>query len=215
MTLSTLSNDFTHYDLHLQNILVYEPVKGSYIEYHYHIGTEEIIFKSKYIAKIIDYGACYFNPGFNPDLYDNCKTSNPSLKSFLPNNKYKRNSANKNESHDLRLIHIIKKHFKLEWMNKMPSIVYGKQMQPGYEHFGTVENTTSGYGRYFNNKINNVTDAYIYLKGVVKDNAQQKNNSTHYEGVNKLGDLHIYDDGTTPMKYEPVPTPTTNTVPVK
>ena len=34
MTLSSLSDVFTHYDLHSNNVLVYEPVVGSHIEYH-------------------------------------------------------------------------------------------------------------------------------------------------------------------------------------
>uniref|UniRef100_A0A6C0JZP3 Protein kinase domain-containing protein n=1 Tax=viral metagenome TaxID=1070528 RepID=A0A6C0JZP3_9ZZZZ len=68
MPLAMLSTEFTHYDLHYNNVLLYEPVKGKYIHYHYHRsdyvgGGPPIItsFKCKYIAKIIDYGRCYFN----------------------------------------------------------------------------------------------------------------------------------------------------------
>jgi len=60
MPLANEKNTFTHYDLHLENVLLYEPVEGHYIEYHYHVGGEEITFKSSYIAKIIDYGRCFF-----------------------------------------------------------------------------------------------------------------------------------------------------------
>ena len=85
--LAQVMNNFTHYDLHLENILLYEPVKGKYIEYHYHYmpttfessihltGTarstktahmasmkpEVFSFKSSYLLKIIDYGRSYFN----------------------------------------------------------------------------------------------------------------------------------------------------------
>lgn len=54
MTLGALSTVFTHYDLHRDNVLVYEPVAGSHIEYHYHMdGGKETVFRSKYIAKIM------------------------------------------------------------------------------------------------------------------------------------------------------------------
>ena len=72
--LAKLMNNFTHYDLHLENILMYQPVKDKYIHYHYHFtaggqratratDVEPMIvsFKSSYMLKIIDYGRCYFN----------------------------------------------------------------------------------------------------------------------------------------------------------
>jgi len=60
MTLSCLVEKYTHFDLHTNNILVYEPVQNKYIEYHYHTKDGEVSFKSKYITKIIDYGRCFF-----------------------------------------------------------------------------------------------------------------------------------------------------------
>ena len=72
--LSKLMDNFTHYDLHLDNVLMYEPDKDKYIHYHYHFtaggqrttrttDVEPMIvsFKSSYMLKIIDYGRCYFN----------------------------------------------------------------------------------------------------------------------------------------------------------
>ena len=51
---------FTHNDLHMNNVLLYEPVKGGKIHYTYHLECgEKIEFTSKYIPKIIDYGRCY------------------------------------------------------------------------------------------------------------------------------------------------------------
>lgn len=60
MTLSCVAEKYTHFDLHTNNILIYEPVKNKYIEYHYHTKDGEVSFKSKYITKIIDYGRCFF-----------------------------------------------------------------------------------------------------------------------------------------------------------
>jgi hypothetical protein len=61
MPLAMHADTFTHYDLHTGNVLLYEPVKGKYIEYHYHLkNNENISFKCCYLAKIIDYGRCFF-----------------------------------------------------------------------------------------------------------------------------------------------------------
>ena len=210
MTLSSLSNDFTHYDLHTSNVLVYEPVDGSYIEYHYHIGETEIIFKSRYIAKIIDYGACYFGPGFNPMLYSNCKNAQ-SLKSFMSDNDYKRNSAKRNVSHDLRLINIIKTHLSSTvWISQIPPIIFGQGMNEGYEEYGTEENETKGYPA----QINNVIDAFLYFKDTVTNQTQLTANETHYNGMTELGKLYIFDDGRN-MEYVPFSElPTTVSEPV-
>ena len=60
--LAQMKDTFTHYDLHWNNLHVYEPVPGKYIQYHYHLvpGMAPVSFKSKYMLKIIDYGSCYF-----------------------------------------------------------------------------------------------------------------------------------------------------------
>lgn len=134
--LSMLGTLFTHYDLHTNNVLLYEPVKGKYIEYHYHNVRNDagklttVSFKSKYIAKIIDYGRCYFDDvdgnGFTKDsksIYNAvCATKdcnkcgneqgfgwlehNPKL---LPYNSFICSQI-PNVSHDLRLLYIISKY---------------------------------------------------------------------------------------------------------
>ena len=38
-TLASISKDFTHYDLHDSNVLVYEPENGKCIKYHYQLCT--------------------------------------------------------------------------------------------------------------------------------------------------------------------------------
>ena len=60
--LSALRNNYTHYDLHNDNIMLYKPDNNGYIEYHYELNDGTVTsFYSQYIAKIIDYGRCYFN----------------------------------------------------------------------------------------------------------------------------------------------------------
>lgn len=59
--LCALGSTFTHYDLHVDNVLLYKLSSNKYIEYNYHfINGKKIVFYSEYIAKIIDYGRSYF-----------------------------------------------------------------------------------------------------------------------------------------------------------
>jgi hypothetical protein len=133
MPLAIMRDWFTHYDLHTGNVLLYEPVKGKYIEYHYHLepdkdGNKKIIsFKSRYIAKIIDYGRCYFymgDSGFTDNSEDlfkvvcqECTNCGGQQGFGWLDNRYpfmdKHNSyicsSKSNVSHDLRLMYIISK----------------------------------------------------------------------------------------------------------
>jgi len=136
MPLAMLSNEFTHYDLHYNNVLLYEPVKGKYIHYHYHMtdyvtGGPPIVtsFKCRYIAKIIDYGRSYFNDKENPHftgssnrLYIevcaqkkcvNCGNTQgfswlekPKTKKHLAANSFVCSQI-ANQSHDLRLLYMV------------------------------------------------------------------------------------------------------------
>lgn len=59
--LAQLKRNFTHYDLHTSNVMLYQPSKGKYIEYIYHLSdNKEVRFKCPYLVKIIDYGRCFF-----------------------------------------------------------------------------------------------------------------------------------------------------------
>ena len=60
-TLAVLRKNFTHYDLHSNNVMVYIPKPGHYIHYHYVFNDKTISFKSQYCVKIIDYGRCFFD----------------------------------------------------------------------------------------------------------------------------------------------------------
>jgi hypothetical protein len=127
--LAALSSLFTHYDLHGDNVLVYELENQTCIEYRYHFydGTS-VSFKSKYIAKIIDYGRCYFldteakylSESESLEIYENiCKLSdcgdcgNKKGFGWMTHPKYNScsnyyiNSNVVNTSHDIRLIKII------------------------------------------------------------------------------------------------------------
>jgi hypothetical protein len=182
MTLSTISNEFTHNDLHWSNVLLYEPVENSYIEYNYHIKKKLITFKSKYIAKIIDYGRCSVKQQFIQEFIINKNFENCSGSDNI--------NANINVSQDLRLLHIIQSRGYIS-RQMLPNVIFEGS-------YYTKEIKDSGYP----DTINNVTDAYNVLKDIVSRQDMIDANSGFYIGKTKLGDLHIYDDGGN-MEYVP------------
>ena len=92
MPLSTIANEFTHYDLHLLNIMIYEPEKGKYIDYEYRLADGSVVkFKSPYIAKIIDYGRSFFDDPTNTTVTG----SSESIQKIICNNIIKCNGTNK------------------------------------------------------------------------------------------------------------------------
>ena len=127
MPLTMLSEQFTHYDLHLQNVLVYTPIENKYIHYHYHMYGYSVDFKSKYIVKIIDYGRAYFNDNGRDslDIYEHVCNSKDcggmkcgidyGYANLIPERYIgSRNhitSYKPNISHDLRILHQIRKYY--------------------------------------------------------------------------------------------------------
>ena len=217
-TLSKLGDNFTHYDLHLSNILLYEPVKGHCIEYHYHLADKVISFKSKFITKIIDYGRCYFNDvenhsftGNSKKIYDElckikecAKCGNNSGFQWLeynkknPANDYYISSQILNKSHDLLPLKRIRKLPK-HLLDNMPSDLTQMLKKVVFSGvYGTKELKTSGLP----SKINNVDDAAIVLSNIVSSNFFISENTRRYNIYTKLGDLHVYNDGR-PMNYIP------------
>ena len=230
--LAQMAGKFTHYDLHDGNVLLYEPVKGKYIQYHYHINGEIVNFKSRYMVKIIDYGRCYYEQdkqNSSTDVHNKlCKEPmcNPcgDNSGFQYMNTYgvlKENyyicSAIVNPSHDLRLLSILKKrvdginipagvaadmYAPLDYLLK--NTVYGagltRKQQMAHYVYGTKPNMTSGFTKK-KTKVNNVVDAERLLRDMIPFANQW--NETCYKSKTKLGDIHVYSDGTTPMKFTP------------
>ena len=67
MPLSRLAKNFTHFDLHSSNVMLYEPSPGKLIQFEYFVPdpanatkTIKVRFYSRFVAKIIDYGRCFF-----------------------------------------------------------------------------------------------------------------------------------------------------------
>jgi hypothetical protein len=205
-----VKDTFTHYDLHLENLYLYEPVAGKYIQYHYHISERKIVtFKSRYMLKIIDYGRSYFNDiesGVNSrDIYDEELCQNATdctspetgecgssvgfgwLKNLPPHPEsvFYISSQRKNISHDLLpLTRIIGNHIAPN-PNLLPPMLVDFLSKVDYtDYFGTKEQTVSKPGR-----IVNVQDAANNLMKILLSADYIAHNEA---GVAKLGDLHIH-----------------------
>jgi len=219
MPLSIMSDIYTHYDLHDENVLLYEPVVDSHIEYFYHVGGETISFKSKYIAKIIDYGRSYFNEpgnttwyGSSQNVYDTvCRVCKPHCGAnngfgwlWFDESKlhesFQISSRLVNQSHDLRLLTMLQsKPIAMgELKALIDKVVFGVGLVGTDAQYGTKKNTATGLPSH----IHNVMDAANALKELIKTPAISIKNEDTYIDSTKLGELHIYDDGRD-MNYIP------------
>ena len=134
-TLASLHGQMTHYDLHLNNVMLYKPFgTGKGIRYVYHFSNGQVEFTSEYLSKMIDYGRSFF-PG-SKELLDRIATSadcnqpinqpkspkqeNRGMHSgFTWHNDERCNIITHyicpdqfNESHDLRLVYLTKNRLK-------------------------------------------------------------------------------------------------------
>lgn len=211
-SLSNTSNKFTHYDLHCNNLLLFEPVKGSYIEYHIHGSKNKHVIKSSYLPKIIDYGrstfpesqlvhsyACsstYCKSCGNKQGYgwlDGC-LNNPNgqkLNSYICPGKI-------NVSHDLRLANIVSKrletfHGHALFDNSVLASLYNILTKIVYDlTHGTPERN-----------LNNTKASVYTVNGLYEELVSllphfQK--TTYFDKMTKLGELHIYEYSASNMK---------------
>lgn len=200
MPLSLMADKFTHNDLHWNNVMLQEPKAGEVIKYCYHLSSTEIVeFYSPYIAKIIDYGRCYFNDGTidSVKIYDDvCKINqcgqigNPKTKCGKYNGYhyiepgeigYDLNTSQNNKSRDLWLIAIV-----LNRINQASNLTPLKNL---LEYDG-ANKISDGI------KIKNVHDALRELKKLIMTNENKNDNYATYGTKNLIGELHIYADGT-------------------
>ena len=214
-TLDILKTEFTHYDLHADNVLLYEPVKNGYITYHYHlISGKTVTFHSKYIAKMIDYGRCYYreNDVNNSKkiyekvcLNDNCPRCGINAgfvylsKEKSPGENYYISSQLCNRSHDLKLANILKSYFVSSLAPMIYTSIKNAFRKIVYEHhFGTPERTDNGYP----GAIHNVNDMRKLLEDILESPAFVDHNVRYSSvaGFTKIGDMHIYEDRR-PMEY--------------
>jgi len=200
--LAALTKVFVHNDLHAGNVMLYEPHPGKYIHFYYYDspGSIPIEFKSCYVAKIIDYGRSYISDAEN--LIDNlCNQTecDPSCgrevgftfaDKILSHNNYFMSSITRNPSHDLRLFFSI-----------YPQLVkYGAGISdPKYKKYGTrpTQNEME------DGLISNVSGAKSVFEQIFSDptNIDHFNNTPAYSNDKKFGEMHVYLDLSTPIKF--------------
>ena len=212
-TLASLTDSFTHYDLHVDNVLLVRPSSKKHIKYVYHVQNPPITFTCPYIPKIIDYGRCFFDNGTiqSKMIYDKL-CSVPECKScgkydgfslLSPRKFYTISSQIKNESHDLRLLNTI--NMEAEFPSEstrtleklkiiLNKVVYGKGLRGSKKAYGTVEQSKLNYD---GSVIENVTDAYYQLMYLITSSSTLQENKS--DSVEIDGTLHVYNNK--PMVY--------------
>jgi hypothetical protein len=227
-SLSMMSDVYTHYDLHTSNVIVLKPQDNLYIEYMYHYPNGKIVkFNSQYIAKIIDYGYSYFNDtsssGLNSAdilkaICDDPQCGTGKNKCGSKNGydilagglkKHFINSSVVNRSTDLLLIHRIYSSFLSNKFTRAAQLHF-----PHIHDFITELkrdlhcNNTSIYGTREDltndGKIRNVMQFKDRLERMITSFELKNVNQELIDNLaDKSGTLHIYTDGSAPMRYVP------------
>jgi hypothetical protein len=209
-------NQFTHYDLHTENVILYKLPKEKYINLKYierRSGKPSITheIKSYYIAKIIDYGRCFFGNLENDKNLNSekigkiifktrkCTTTKGEIYNDVGLNffelptsdSYHISSLRRNFSHDLRLAYMVSK--TSVTMQKLfgNRIIYEQE-------YGTKELESDQ-----TQNINNLEDMIKFLEIACKNT----NNHSVDENHKSIGTLEIYKTNTfckEPMKFVPL-----------
>ena len=210
--LSILKDQFTHYDLHTNNVLLYKLKTNNFIKIKYVFKDGEVEFKTHLIAKIIDYGRSFFHKDekLNSEviLRSVCDAKECNIEKSCGNNLgygwmnkryyYENNylcSSILNASYDLRLADIYKIYFNAEKINSkfLKSILddlYYEIPGKGTPPKDSVKNS---------GKIYNTTDMEIRLKEGIK--FFKKENDDMYEKQICVGELTVFMDGKKDMVF--------------
>jgi len=226
--LDSIRLNFTHYDLHADNIIIFNLNENEYIvmNYHYKDGTT-VSFNSSTISKIIDYGRSYFKNDDIDSKYifelictsksKNCKY-NQTYKTcgmnvgygFLNNEPipgmfHNIQSGKNNISHDLRLLHNLK---ELHVFDKIPLLKKVFDNLVYDTHYGTKEISKIGIKKDFlnesNYQINNVRDIhYVLYSLITKYKNFSTQNNDYFKNKKKIGEINIWLDQSKPIVWIP------------
>lgn len=213
-TLSNISDEYTHYDLHTGNVLVYLPDSTKYIQYIFHHPYGHIIkFKSRYLIKIIDYGRNYIKEATDNVKENVCRIPECNPEPANCGREYgynldRRRSRNyihtwkRNKSHDLRLLAIMKSVMIKQMRSSIlgnPIIrqIYDVLSRVVFQFPAGTPEVDSG----FPVEITNVEDAELELKQLLFRPDFIAKNEQYSAAYTKMGDLHIYTDKN--MEYVP------------
>jgi len=213
--LNDLRGYFSHNDLHASNILVYQPNKyNKHVLFHYHFESsgKVVSFKSKYLAKIIDYGRCFFQD------YANAENSTTYLYNFIcSENKYcgdncgtesgykfSANNASSNKTDvELLLKSLYDILHKLELFS--PTLV---NVPKSFSKFQEVMLFTfhPDYARKTTDSMENIENVFAFLCDLISDTrfAFARQNESYYADQICAGELHVYLDNQfkhRPMQY--------------
>jgi len=199
--LAQTKHQFTHYDLHTSNVLLYEPENGKFIEYVYHLSdTETVRFKCPYIVKIIDYGRCFFKcptEGSHVSSVDVYKHLCTSIAKDGETNKCKLfrqygfnylddptmraksrhfiSSSRSNVSHDLRLLYIISQTFLRRKLHEF-----------------NMKNAEDDLAKGVSERVNNLLQKVVYAVGLGKNvshaGTKENRNSGLPDHINNVSD---------------------------
>ena len=218
--LAVLSDEFTHYDLHTGNVLIYKVAPNKYTKmiYHYPDNTK-VEFNTDGIAKIIDYGRCYFKYNdtinskkfidileYNMNLY---MRKNPTKRKIYSDDcgytsfseRFKKSfyidSRNRNKSHDLRLVKNVNDIYQHYTKQKMFNIEYKKE-------YGTPEVSQNTYIN-IGDKIRNVNDMHAELREMLMADDFKQTSDALEQSSSLYGTIECWLDGSTPMIFTPAP----------
>jgi len=205
--LSMLSDEFTHYDLHARNVLIYKVNPNKYTRMIYHYPDKpKVEFNTDGIAKIIDYGRCYFkyNDTINSQkIIDNLaslprtKWNNCGYNSFTTGfkNSFDIDSRTHNKSHDLRLVKNVNDIYQHYIKQDMFNIEYKKE-------YGTPEVSQKTYTN-IGDKIYNVNDMHAELREMLMADDFKNENDALEKKRTLYGTIECWLDGSKPMKFTP------------
>jgi hypothetical protein len=165
-----LKGKFVHYDLYIQNIMLYEPYQGSHMKFQYQIEGKTYEFYSRYIAKIIDYGRVFTTESYN--IHQRlCKlqpkgcgsqsgfpVSDKTLKDYFHYDYVK-----PNQSSDLSLLYELKDRLTIDndYLEELFELLPELDESPQPGKYDIPPKSSSG------KMIHNVTDVFEYLKKVI------------------------------------------------
>jgi hypothetical protein len=219
--LSAISTEYTHYDLHTDNVIIYGIKDKGYMNmvYHYPDGSE-VVLKTLHIAKIIDYGRnhcpitkTYFNQickdkknctshiapnNYMPDC--GADSGHSHFAQFFDKQEFFISMLNANPSHDLRLGYILYSYgikmfdTKAIWpqtLDLLSNIVYKTS-------YGTppAKSLKSPF-------IYNVVDMANELKTFINSTIYQDQMTllVTRNGLKSVGTMHIYIDRSKPLEF--------------
>ena len=225
LPLSTMSDIFTHYDLHTDNVMLYDLGSSKCIQLKYHMNDGSLVsFKTHLLSKIIDYGRCFYYMNANDNskiIYkkacekcaENCGYNQGY--SWLASKEHKANiafiaSRIPNQTHDLRVISELKLQEKDSSVdNKKPfmsrksyikdlfkKLKYNNSSRRNIKQYGAPPANSSNDGM-----IRNVIDAARFLGLALHTIEFVKANHDFYETRECVGILDIYESGKEKMKF--------------